>query len=405
MTNTISTMLTLILLESIRMINYVGSYGIIGYMTNDLDCSVSATQAYLLLPFIAGSMIGQASLGILSDRFGQKKTMACFLNIYIIACLCCAFFNASWLFIVMRFAAGLGSTVGEITVRTIIRENFDEQSGAKLYSKTSGYSYILVGIAPLLLNRLSQHVGWKSFFIVNALFGLLVYKQTLAHNPKSQNSLTTSTWESIREQVFDTIHNSQFQNNCLKYALVVAVLESSFFLFPIILTDHFNLPEVWLSILYGVITGLVGYLSSILNTQLLRHLHTRKINQIMLKASCVLSLAYVINFNYLSGTSQFSGYLVIFYLSFLCSNILIINQFMTTSQCIEKNKVGSGLMTSLTVSVYALASLVTGYIISIVDTSNPLSVSMGYALYLICIFSFYQRSGNSRPEKRIIEKS
>ncbi|MAV28273.1 MAG: hypothetical protein CMF43_00495 [Legionellales bacterium] len=384
MSNNRNTQLALVLLESLRMINYVGSYGIIGYIAVDLGSTINATQAFLLLPFIAGSMIGQASIGVLSDRVGRRKSLVCFLTIYIAACFASAFCRAPWLFMIMRGCAGLGSTVGEIIVRTIIHENYDIESGAKQYSRISGYSYIVVGLAPFLLNQISSQFGWQSFFMLNAVFGLMVFgiAQSQLRQKTTQIVNRSMTWRQLSVQLFHVARNKQYQINCLQYMLAIILIESGFFLFPVILTDHFSVSKTWLSILYGIITGIVGYLSGLLNTQLLRYFRITRVTNTMLGICCVLAIAYVVNFSLASGTIQYAAYLALFYCSFLCSNIMIINLFMTTTQSINKKDTGAGLMTSLTASVYALSSLIAGTVVSMIETNSPLDISVYYAGYI-----------------------
>ena len=385
------TQFALVLLESLRMIHYVGSYGVIGHMTDALGIGISSMQAYLMLPFITGCMVGQSSVGLLSDRIGRRRTTMIFLGIYVLSCLATAFCHSPWLFMILRACAGLGSTVGEISVRTIIHENCDIKSGAKHYSRISGYSYILVGLAPLLLNQVSNLFGWQSFFIINGMIGITIFviTRTQLYRLAKIVRRKTATWHQLTDQLKRTIKNVQYQRNCFKYALVVTVLESGFFLFPVILTDHFGLSKTWLSILYGVITGIVGYLSGQMNTFLLKHFRITDVTSAMVITCCVLSFGYVATFGLMSGLAQFGCYLMIFYLSFLCSNIMIINLFVATTQSIEKDAVGSGLITSLTVSVYALASLIAGYFVTHLITSDPFEIALGFAVYMAVVLVVY----------------
>jgi hypothetical protein len=80
---------------------------------------------------------------------------------------------------------------------------------------------------------------------------------------------------------------------------------------------------------------------------------------------------------------------MIFYLSFLCSNIMIINLFVSTTQSIKKDAVGSGLITSLTVSVYALASLIAGYLVTHLITDDPFEIALGFAVYMVVVLVVY----------------
>ena len=160
-------------MESLRWLSFVGGFGVLGYMAQDLALNIGYAQAKLILPFVAGVAVGQLLVGFLSDRYGRVRIFVIFCNLYAIASLLCLLEHSMTLFLLFRFLSGLASPVGEITVRALIADMCDLKEGGKLFSKDTVmiiaqllpyWYYFFAGDAPHLgsVTSSSAAVGWMA---------------------------------------------------------------------------------------------------------------------------------------------------------------------------------------------------------------------------------------------------
>lgn len=377
-------------MESLRLINFVGSFGILGYMARDLDIGINLAQANLVLPFIGGLVLGQFIIGVLSDRYGRVNIFVIFLNIYAISSLVCVFSKDMLVFSLFRILAGFTSAVGEISSRAIVNDFFDLKKGVNFYSKICAYSFILVGLAPLFLDYTSALFGWRSFFVFNAIYCCIV-SATAFHllnslgDRKSGSALTVSH---IKENFKATLGNDGYLRYCILYILCAIILETSYFFLPIIILDHFHQSKHALSILYGIVTGVVGYLSCLLNTRLLKFFSPLQLTRLMFVFAWVFSLMHIAMLQFKNPIELTAPYLIIFYLAFFCTNIMTLNLFVVATQSM-KSKVGSGFVSSLTVSLYTLGSLLSGYFVSLISLSNLMVVFCSYSLFVLAVLALF----------------
>lgn len=139
---------------------------------------------FSLASFFAGISIGQLIYGPLLDKYGRKPLIYIGLIIYIITSILCALvFNVEQL-IIMRFLQALGSCVGMVASRALVRDLFPVHETAKVFS----YLMLVIAISPILAPTfggfLSIHFGWQAIFIILAVLGALTLLGTYFVLPK-----------------------------------------------------------------------------------------------------------------------------------------------------------------------------------------------------------------------------
>lgn len=161
------------------LLSAIGPFSIDMYLptfsdiAGSLDASVERV-GFSLASFFAGISIGQLIYGPLLDKYGRKPLIYIGLIIYIVTSLLCAFVFTVEQLIFMRFLQALGSCVGMVASRALVRDLFPVQENAKIFS----YLMLVIAISPILAPTLggflSIHLGWQAIFIILALLGLLV---------------------------------------------------------------------------------------------------------------------------------------------------------------------------------------------------------------------------------------
>lgn len=131
-----------------------------------------AAAQFTLASFFIGLALGQAIHGPLADRFGRKPPLYAGLILYVIMSVGCAFATDIATLTILRFLQATGGCAGVVIARAVVRDRFDAQTSARVYSLLM----LVIGLAPILAPLLGGWIllvsGWRAIFMVLALFGL-----------------------------------------------------------------------------------------------------------------------------------------------------------------------------------------------------------------------------------------
>lgn len=138
----------------------------------DLGSDASAVGLTLSL-FFAGLALGQIFYGPLSDRLGRRVPLLLGCTLYTLASIGCALAPSVSVLIVMRFIQALGGCAGMVVARSVVRDRFEQQDAARVFS----WLILVMGLAPitapLIGGQLLAVSGWRAIFWLLAGFGLL----------------------------------------------------------------------------------------------------------------------------------------------------------------------------------------------------------------------------------------
>ncbi len=141
-------------------------------LEKDLHASSSSVQ-FSLAAFFIGMAVGQALYGPIADRFGRKRPLYAGISLYVLASLGCAFAPNIETLIALRFVQALGGCAGIVIARAMVRDLFDREASAKVFSLLT----LVLGVAPILAPLLGGYVlkifGWRAIFGILVVFGIL----------------------------------------------------------------------------------------------------------------------------------------------------------------------------------------------------------------------------------------
>ncbi|HWA45468.1 MAG TPA: Bcr/CflA family multidrug efflux MFS transporter [Hypericibacter adhaerens] len=120
-----------------------------------------------LASFFLGFALGQALYGPAADRFGRKPPLYAGLALFALASLACALAQSVEALTALRFFQAVGACSGAVIARAMVRDLFEPQETARIYSALM----LVMGVAPILAPLLGGYLllwfGWE------AIFGLL----------------------------------------------------------------------------------------------------------------------------------------------------------------------------------------------------------------------------------------
>ncbi|MCB1824043.1 MAG: Bcr/CflA family efflux MFS transporter [Candidatus Competibacteraceae bacterium] len=145
-----------------------------------------AAAQYTLASFFTGLALGQAVYGPLADRYGRKPPLYAGLTLYIVASIGCALAPDIATLTMLRFVQATGGCAGVVIARAVVRDRFDAQTSAKIYSLLM----LVMGLAPILAPILGGWIlalaSWRAIFGVLALFGFTTLLLSWRHLPETR---------------------------------------------------------------------------------------------------------------------------------------------------------------------------------------------------------------------------
>lgn len=146
---------------------------------SDLQWTIDAYTVML-----AGLLILSGSMG---DRLGRKRTFMTGLVTFIIASLLCsAAPSLGWL-VAFRMLQAIGGSMMNPVAMSIITNVFtDPRERARAIGVWGGVFGLSLGLGPIVGGALTESVGWRSIFWINAPIGVIAVVLTAVFVPESR---------------------------------------------------------------------------------------------------------------------------------------------------------------------------------------------------------------------------
>ncbi len=380
-----------VVMDAMWYVNLVGITAILELFSQDFSVDIQFAQAVVIMPFFFGTVLGQCILGSLSDRFGRVPVFFVTLNLYAISSLLCFFtLQPSWL-IFFRFTSGLAGSVGLVTVRAIINDHFTLQEGARFLSRVGAWTRLLAGLSPFVFYAMVQSYGWRSFFVVNAIFCSMVSAfsfymlNDVRHYPDQQ----ALSWETIKANLAHTLFYRNYVLALIFFMLVTVVNQVVLFVMPVFMDKIFHRSDL-IHIIFGINMSAMGFLSLQLNRWLLCFCSIDFLLGCCLLLFGVLAFIWVaVSYLVVDPSILLLPFLVLFSLLYASCVVAVTNAFALSTQSLRTGTKSGGFVTSLTLSLSTLCHAVTGSLLAMMPLHDVVWSSLCFLLIILLFFVSY----------------
>jgi DHA1 family bicyclomycin/chloramphenicol resistance-like MFS transporter len=138
--------------------------------------------------FILGVGVGQLIYGPLSDSLGRKPVLVFGLALYGLTGFLCAMAQSVDQLIAFRLMQSFGAAVGAVVTRAVVRDLYQGEQAAKVFSRI----FLVMMLAPLVAPLFSAHlllwVSWRFIFLLLGFFGLLLVVSVIYQLPETHST-------------------------------------------------------------------------------------------------------------------------------------------------------------------------------------------------------------------------
>ena len=133
----------------------------------------AATAQLTVTLFLMAFAASQLVYGPLSDRFGRRWVLIGGLGLYAVAGLACALAPTIGVLIGARVLQALGGGSGPVVARAVIRDLYDRERAARVFSYMGTAQALNPMLAPIVGGYVHEAFGWRAIFFVLAGAGAL----------------------------------------------------------------------------------------------------------------------------------------------------------------------------------------------------------------------------------------
>jgi len=363
-------------------------------IARDLHTDI-AHVALSLTSYFIGISIGQLAYGPLLDRYGRKKPLIAGLLIYIAAAIGCGLSPTIHWLVALRFLLAIGSCVGIVAARAIVRDLFPINEVARIFSTLM----LVLGVSPIIAPTVGAYVAdtysWRFIFAILAAIALCILAGALRYLPEScpaDASMSLHPLKIAREYV-GVAKDRKF----LAYGMASAAASGGLFAYisaaPFVFMTLFGLNEQQFGWVFGLSAcGVIG--ASQLNRFVLRSWSSRDISIVAVVAQSVVTVLFVAGV--FAGVPSWGVILMIFGylvgLGFLSPN--------TTAMAIEPFTRNAGTASALMGSMQMAAGALSSALVSYFHTGTALP--MAVLLMLSSLVSFALQMEYRRFEQKVV---
>jgi len=356
-----------------------------------------------LSSFFIGISFGQLLYGPLLERFGRKKPLYAGLCIYLVASIGCALAASVNALIVLRLLQALGGCVGMVAARAMVRDLFEVNQNAKVFSLLMLVVAVSPIVAPTLGGYVTAALGWRYVFVMLIFVDLIVIVSAYFLLPESKKPDPNFSLRPgpIIKNFTGVITHPQFYTYALTAAISAAGLYAYIGGSPHVFMEIFHVTEKQYGWIFALIAmGLIG--ASQVNSLLLKNYTSEQLIKIALRCQSVIGITMVC-LSFFGWSDLFVTIFLIFI--FLCTQGFVFPNASALSLAAFGHTAGSA--SALLGAIQMTIGACTSALVSVLQdhTAVPMTGVMACcAITALSVFSFGKRIIAQRASEEIVDE-
>ncbi len=242
----------------------------------DLTASLKGTTAHgqaTLAMYFLGLGTGQLFYGPWSDRIGRRPTMLVGVALYLAATAGCALATSMHTMIALRFAQAIGACSGVVVAAAIVRDRFDQQESARIFSMLMVVRGLGPILAPIAGGVIVSFLGWRAIFWALSAFAVVLGVSVALALPETRTAAVAQRARS--ESPFAAYAAALGQPRIFGYMITNGLNFASMFAWiaaaPYLLIGVYKVPTVYFGWIFGV--NAAGFMAAAQINKLLLRRH------------------------------------------------------------------------------------------------------------------------------------
>src|SRR5690606_33932439 len=268
----------LALLMSLQALAIDGMLPALDEMARELGAGDGNRRQLVVATYLLAGGIGTLIPGALADRFGRRPVLLCAIAGYALLSLAIAFVNDFTTLLVLRGIQGLLAAGLFVIPNAIVRDRFEGDQMARLFSLISAVFITVPVFAPSLGQAVMLFAGWRWIFVILAGLGALAVAWTWLRLPESLHP-------EYRQDIHlpTILHNMRvalFHRSSVGYVLGTSLLIGSVFGYvnsaQQLIGEHFRAGD-WFPVVFGG-TAAMMVVSNVVNSRIVERFGARRVS-------------------------------------------------------------------------------------------------------------------------------
>ena len=268
----------LALLMSLQALSIDGMLPALDEIARELGAEGVNRRQLVVATYLLAGGIGTLIPGSLADRFGRRPVLLASLAGYSLLSLAIAFVHDFRLLLVLRGVQGLLASGLFVVPSAIVRDRFEGDQMARLFSLISAVFITVPVIAPSLGQAVLLFAGWRWIFVILAGLGGLAALWTWLRLPESlhpeyQQDIHVPT-------ILRNMRVALFHRAVIGYVLGTSLLIGAVFGYvnsaQQLIGEHFRAGE-WFPAVFGG-TAAMMIVSNLVNSRIVEHFGARRVS-------------------------------------------------------------------------------------------------------------------------------
>ena len=220
-------------------------------IATDLQSKISKVQLSLTFYFI-GIVLGQIFYGPIIDRYGKKPPLIFGLILFIVTSLLCCFAKNIEQIIILRFFQAIGGCASVVISRAIVRDIFNPQQTAQVFSSLVLVMGLAPIIAPFIGNIILKKYDWRVIFLFLAIYGFICLILAIIKVPETKGFNNDEKISHAFKKYLAILKDRNFVINSLCGSAMMACLMSYMTASPFLYLQYFKTSTTFYSSLFSI---------------------------------------------------------------------------------------------------------------------------------------------------------